>query len=179
MNKKSRKINKRLVILISALIFCATSYALFYFFRKNTSDTDVTLTDESSELTSRINYSEPSSGEKSDSKRNKDEVINNMDKPVISEQTNTNAPISISITRATRNIVSAYIERVNEGICSLSIKQNSQVKISMSSKVIALADYSTCEGFSIDSTLLEPTKFIVNLTVTSGSRKGSASQEVN
>jgi len=96
-----------------------------------------------------------------------------------SKSTNTSAEISVLITRASRSSVGMFIEKIDTGICVLTVTQSGIEKIKMESAVIQERDYSTCQGFDLDSTKLDSTPLTIKLSVISGSRSGSAVQEVN
>lgn len=123
------------------------------------------------------NYSEPTELDKAESSRNKNSVIESMNTPV-DEKKSPSEPISVTITRSSRTNVGVYIEKLAEGKCNLSIIQNGIEKIAMNAKIITQSDYSTCEGFFIDSSRLENTPFTIIVKVSSGDRNGSANQEV-
>lgn len=95
------------------------------------------------------------------------------------EASSQDSPISVLITRASRESVGVYIEKITEGTCQLRVLQNGTEKINITTKVIAQSEYSSCEGFSLDSSKLDSSAFNVTVNVNSGDRSGSASQEVN
>lgn len=86
--------------------------------------------------------------------------------------------LSVLITRASRDSVGVFIEKIDSGICKLSVTQSGIEKISMTAEIIQERDYSTCRGFDLDSTKLDNAPLTVNVSVTSGSRIGAVSQEV-
>lgn len=173
---KNKKIKTRKKVLYSVvfLALLSLSTVLYVYFRNNR-ESDA---QEQIAPLNTINYSAPTDQDKAESSRNKDEIIQNMDKPADTNQSS-GIPITITITRASRTIVSTYIDKLDEGTCNLSVTQAGVEKISMSAKITSQASYSTCEGFSLDSNKLDNAPFKVNISVTSGDRVGSASQEVN
>lgn len=173
MTNKKNKRNKKVFILLTALLIAAGLSV--YIYLKNGKELE---TQGQISPVNTINYSAPNDQDKAESSRNKDEIIQNMDKPADINQSS-GTPISISITRASRTNVNTYIENLAEGTCNLSVTQAGIEKISMSAKIISQASYSTCEGFSLDSNKLDSAPFKVNISVTNGDRVGSASQEVN
>lgn len=172
-NKKN-KTRKKVLYLVIFLSLLSLSTALYVYLIKSRESN----TQEQIAPVNTINYSEPTNQDKAESSRNKNEITQNMDKPIDVNQSS-DLPISVTITRANRTIIGVYIEKLPEGTCELSITQKGIEKISMRAKVIAQADYSTCEGFSVESSKLDETPFNVNISVISGNRKGSANQEVN
>ena len=93
--------------------------------------------------------------------------------------TDTSAEISVLITRASRSSVGVFIEKIDTGKCILTVTQSGIEKINMESAVIQERDYSTCQGFDLNSTKLDSTPLAIKLSVISGNRSGSATQEVN
>lgn len=111
-----------------------------------------------------------------------EDTITSPEKSSIQNQTtdplDTNK-ITVNITRANRNSVGVYIEKLNGGTCTLSIIQAGIEKINKSADVISQTDYSTCEGFDIDSSKLDSSPFTVKITVSFNGRTGVSTQEVN
>lgn len=86
--------------------------------------------------------------------------------------------ISVLITTADRSSIGVYIEKISSGACNLSITQSGIEKISMTANVIEQRDYSTCQGFDIDSTKLDSSPFTAKVTINSDTRTGIATKEV-
>lgn len=173
-SKKNLKANARAYFyaVLSLTILSLLLAYLYFVINKNTPG------QEPSNYPENINLSPPTEQEKKESNSNKDVIIQNMDKPVDTNQSSS-APISVTITRASRSNVSVYIEKLSEGTCSLSVTQNGIEKISMNTKIESQTDYSTCEGFSLDPNKLDSSPLKVIVTVNSGDRKGTVSQEIN
>lgn len=161
------------VIIASLLVVLGLINKIDVIGNKNTTPSLPPASSDSTPPESKIDYS-PAKPE--------DTVVSpekNLSAPEETPKPTIDSPISVLITRASRQSVGVYIEKLNEGSCSLSVIQNGSEKISMNAKVIPQKDYSTCEGFEIDSTKLNGSTFTVKVTVSSSGRTGSATQEVN
>ena len=130
----------------------------------------------SSDSTSRpntVNYEPP---------KQEDMIIspekNNTPKPD-SPMIDSAAAISVLITRASRSSVGVLIEKINNGKCILTVNQSGLEKVSVESVVVQERDYSTCQGFDLDSSKFASTPITIKVTVSSNGRTGVATQEVN
>ena len=105
-----------------------------------------------------------------------------VDEPVDnSNNTDKNSPINVVLTAAGQDdvggpvVVRALLTDVKNGTCDLKISKDSIIK-SYSASVINTGTYYSCDGFDIPVSELNTGTWLINVTVTSDSRTGSAEQ---
>lgn len=177
-NKIKKHGKFKLIFIISAILLISLLISIFYLdlsnkikVFNNKEDSTQTTNQNYSENVNKVDYGPPKPEDTviSPEKTNKDPKEEVLPK---------GSPISVLITRANRDSVGVYIEKITEGICELKVTQNGVEKINITAKVIAQSEYSSCEGFRLDSSKLDGSVFKVTVSVTSGDRLGSTSQEV-
>jgi hypothetical protein len=69
-------------------------------------------------------------------------------------------------------------EILTNGTCSLSLQKSGQQTVTKSAEIFAVTSYTTCKGFTVDTSHMAKGVWEVNVTVKSGERTGSATKEV-
>lgn len=97
------------------------------------------------------------------------------------QQPNNSAPINVVLTAAGQDqvggpvVVKALLTDVTNGTCALTLTKDGIAK-NYSAAVINTGTYYSCEGFNVPVGDLSSGTWMVNLSVTSGSRTGMAEQ---
>lgn len=90
-------------------------------------------------------------------------------------------PIPMIITAANKNGSTLQVrtlvqELLSEGSCKISLDGPSLIE--QTAEVFTASSSTTCRGFDIDTSGLAPGSYLLTITITSGQRTGSASQEI-
>jgi hypothetical protein len=97
------------------------------------------------------------------------------------QQPNNSAPINVVLTAAGQDqvggpvVVKALLTDVKNGSCALMLTKDDVIK-NYSAAVVNTGTYYSCDGFAVPVADLSAGTWVVNLSVTSGSRTGIAEQ---
>lgn len=166
MKIQNKKNTKKIIILSSAFALVLAAGAGAYTFREQLG---LTESDET-------NYTAPSreeiSGEDTAEQANPDDTSQSSDDPTIPNGTDnpsSNSPYRLTITSInqidnTLQIRTMISPLVSDGNCKISLGKAGESTIEQTANIQSMAQYSTCQGFNIDTTNLAKGSWSVEVT---------------
>lgn len=180
--KIKRKTHKKSMVFLVCLFLVISCLSLVYFFYyKNNSISTNHLKKDSADIGSGFNYTQPSSDEKTAGDTQKKQIVDNSQSDSAAAQPKSSA-LNVAITAKNQNgdivQIRSIITEVIGGSCSLNITQGGTTK-TYTASVQTLPSASTCTGFNIPVSDLQPGNWSFSLAVTSNdSRRGQASSSL-
>lgn len=169
-------------ILLATLVAVAIGGLAFYFFVINPNQSILQM-DEAGNKTTKINKKESPLGEVnygSPSKNEENPTLDPQQEP--SNHKSPSSPIGVIISHAGGSPLQIRVliqEILSEGTCRLSLRKTTDSNpITQTVEVFPSASSATCRGFTIDTATMQKGNYVINITVTSGSRTGTVSQEI-
>lgn len=170
--RKKQKKSVALIIFVLAVALCVFAL-IFYWYSKGNEATDDSGTAES-QARSEINYS-PATEEQKNGGESAKKDLANQDGTVSTEEVSVELSAFKKTNGAVRVTTNIRGLLASNGKCELTVSKDGDIR-KKQSNIVAVTDYSTCEGFDVSG--LAKGIWQVQVNVVSGSKSSSATTTV-
>jgi len=165
---------KRLIIIVVTLLLVLSAVGVYFITQKQQESSKKTPATSSSSDTPALDT--PAKDEEVQTGNDaKDNIVNGNEAPASEMSVNTTA----SYTGDTVRIITDINKITSQGSCNVTLTQGDKTVKKEQVSIQPLPSYSTCNGWDIASSELSPGKWIIAVSVTSGSQSASGTAEVN
>lgn len=179
---KSRRFSKRAVAILATIVVLAAAAAVYFLWvRPSATDKDgIRVVERDGKTTVEIDdkpVGEVDYGAPSDEDANP--VTDNL--PTAPDP-NATGTIPMSITYAGGTPLQVRVvanEILSSGTCDLRLERSGQPTISQTAETFVATSYTTCKGFSVDTTGVAKGNWNLTVTIKSGDRQGTATKEIS
>lgn len=168
-NMRNKPRNKKMIIVITIVIALLIAAGLVYIFMPRT--TPQSSTDVKDKPVGSVDYTPPAD----------EQVDPALDNLLSTPSANPDDPIPVSFSYVGDSPLQIKVlanELLSSGDCHLSLTRVGATTVELDAKTFPASNYTTCQGFTVDTTSMTKGAWTVTITITSGDRSGTSSTTV-